>query len=298
MRLNPPTTGLASAIIFLCASAWGIYWIPLRMIDETGVTGGWSVVALNAPAALVLGALALWGWRQHRGHIGASVLIGLASGLALSFYALGLVHSSVVRVTLLFYLTPVWATLIGIVWLGERATWRRWAAIAAGLMGLVLLLSGGGSTPLNIADALALLSGMLWAVAASLIMSHPKTPIPGMTAFQFAVTAIAALAIDAAIWGAPTPSVAAFVEAAPVAVTLSVLAFVPAVALIFWAQKFLFPGRAGLLMMSEVLVAVLTASLLIPEETMSPPQWIGAALVIGACLLEVLGTPAEDTAPA
>jgi len=67
---------------------------------------------------------------------------------------------------------------------------------------------------------------------------------------------------------------------------------------LFWVQKFLFPGRVGLLMMSEVLTAVLTASLFLPEERLSAIEWAGAVLIIGACLFEVFLTPHERPEPA
>jgi len=38
-------------------------------------------------------------------------------------------------------------------------------------------------------------------------------------------------------------------------------------------------------MMSEALVAVLSASWLLPEEMLSPQQWIGGAIVLAACLI-------------
>ena len=216
------------------------------------------------------------------------------TGAGMAFYASGLIYSSVVRATLLFYLTPVWATLIGMIWLGERATWVRWVAIAMGLLGLLMLVSGGsGSVPLNIGDFFALLSGIFWAIGAALIMRFKGVPLPGMVMVQFAVTAGLAVLVSAFVIGAPKPELDALSNALPFSVVVSLLAFLPAVGTIFWAQKFLFPGRAGLLMMSEVLVAVISASLFIPEEAMSAVEWAGAVLIICACLVEVLGTPKE-----
>jgi len=54
----------------------------------------------------------------------------------LALFTIGLVLSSVVRVTLLFYLAPIWSTLIGSYWLKEEVTRGRWIAIAIGLLGL------------------------------------------------------------------------------------------------------------------------------------------------------------------
>lgn len=291
MQISPPSAALASITVFLSASLWGLYWIPLRHLDDLGVQGGWAVAALNLPAAMVLLPVVAWQWGRHHPHVRASLMIGLMTGLGLAFYASGLIYSSVVRATLLFYLTPVWATLIGIVWLGERASWSRWAAIAAGLAGLLLLVSGGGPMPLNIGDFFAILSGVCWAIGASLVMRHADVPVPGMIMVMFLVTTVVAIMLGGFAGAVLVPRPDQIVAALPVGTGISIIAFLPAVWAIFWAQKYLFPGRAGLLMMSEVLTAVISASLLLPEEQMSATEWVGASLIIGACLIEVLITP-------
>ncbi|MEM7060754.1 MAG: DMT family transporter [Pseudomonadota bacterium] len=293
MRLTAPSTGFASLTVFVSASLWGLYWIPLRYLEDLGVAPGWAIVLTTAPAALVLGVIALWQWPRTRPHLRHALLIGALTGTGLALYGLGLIYSSVVRATLLFYLMPVWGTLIGMAWLGERANWRRWAAIAAGLVGLALLMSGGGSVPLNVGDLFGLLSGIFWSTGAAAIMRFDKVPVPGMTALQFAMTALVAIGVGAMVGTEAFPTVEILTTALPVGTAVAVLGFIPAVVVLFWAQKFLFPGRVGLLMMTEVITAVLTASIFLPEETMSSIQWAGAALVVGACLLEVMGSEAE-----
>lgn len=290
MDLTSPSSRFASATVFVSATVWGLYWIPLRYLDDLGIAPGWAIALTTAPAALVLGAVALWQWSKTRDHLRHALVIGVLTGTGLAFYGLGLLHSSVVRATLLFYLMPVWGTLIGLVWLGERATWQRWSAIAAGLIGLALLMSGGGAVPLNIGDLFGLMSGIFWSAGAAAIMRYDKVPVPGMTALQFAVTATVAVSVGYLLGGESFPDTSSLTAALPVSAAVAIIGFIPAVVVLFWAQKFLFPGRVGLLMMSEVITAVITASLLLPEETMSSIQWSGAALVIGACLLEVLGT--------
>jgi len=79
--------------------------------------------------------------------------IGVFTGFGLELYASGLIYSSVVRASLLFYLTPVWTTMNEMIWLGERGNWQRWA---------VLLVSGGGSVPLNVGDVFAFFSSVFW----------------------------------------------------------------------------------------------------------------------------------------
>lgn len=291
MRFNPPSQGFASSVVFFSAALWGLYWIPLRYLEDKGIGGGWAVALLNLPAGIALLLLVLVSWDRHRPHLGRALAIGILTGLGLALYASGLIYSSVVRATLLFYLTPVWATLIGLFWLGERASWQRWAAIGVGLGGLLLLVSGGGSIPLNVGDLFALLSGVFWAMGAAMIKRYSDVPLAGMTMFQFLITGLAAVVLIHAAGIAEVPRLELFTATLPVASLISLFAFLPAVIFLFWAQKFLFPGRVGLLMMSEVLTAVLTASLLLPEERLSAVEWAGAALIVGACLIEVLFIP-------
>ncbi len=61
---------------------------------------------------------------------------------------------------------------------------------------------------------------------------------------------------------------------------------------IFHFIGMLSPGRSGLLMMTEVVVAVFSAAILIPEEALSFWEWIGAAMIIGAGVIEVTGAEA------
>ena len=280
-----------SLAIFVAASVWGIYWLPLRWMESQGLEGAWAVAFFNL---LPVPVLAVWIWRrQSPGLWRVALLVGLLSGSGMGCYALGLVYSTVVRATMLFYLTPVWGTLLGLLWLGERVEWSRWTAIALGLAGLALLLSGGDGAglPLNAGDGLALLSGLLWAGAATVIRANPAGPVAAMTMCQFLFAGLTALAFALlALENPAAPAAGAFGASLPIALVGSIGMIMPSVLAIFWAQRRVYPGRGGLLMMSEVVVAVLSATLLLPEEIMAPLQWVGAAMIVGACLVEVLGT--------
>jgi drug/metabolite transporter (DMT)-like permease len=49
-----------------------------------------------------------------------TIFAAVMIGLAFSLYANGLVETTVVRATLLYYLALFWSTLIGVLWLSER----------------------------------------------------------------------------------------------------------------------------------------------------------------------------------
>ncbi|WP_271270426.1 DMT family transporter [Aliamphritea hakodatensis] len=305
MLIRSPGAGLASAVVFFSAALWGIYWIPLRFLEEQGISGTLAVAVLNMPAILPLLLLVGLQLRAHRGYLGRMLLIGIFTGMAIALYSSGVIYSSVVRATLLFYLTPVWATLIEIVWFKEKAGWPRWLAAVAGLVGMALLLSGEGSAAFNIGDVFGFFSGVCWAFGAAMIKRYDSVPLPGMLLSQFCFTVAGALLLgliagagySSADYGSESGvSAEQILAVLPQTSVIAIGIILPAVLAIFWAQKFLLPGRVGLLMMSEVIVAVASASLLLPEEHMSLIAWCGAGLIISACVLEVLSVPDSDPA--
>ena len=77
------------------------------------------------------------------------------------------------------------------------------------------------------------------------------------------------------------------VQSLPITLGASVFILLPSTLLLMIISQVLYPGRVGVLMMSEVLVAIVSASLLGPEERMSLVQWGGAAAIIIAALFEV-----------
>lgn len=297
MNLHSPSANFASMSVLIGAAIWGVYWIPLRYLEDMGISGAWPVALLNVAPILVFAGWSLSNWQKHKVHFQAAFVIGLLTGLAFALYGLGLIYTSVMRATLLYYLTPIWATLIGIFWLGERATWQRTIAIVGGLFGLSILVSGGSATDLNVGDLFAFMSGVLWAFGAAMIKRLPTVPIPTMAGLQSFFVATGAIAFGYMAGNQSMLTMAQIEASIGVAVGVSVLMIVPSALLLIWAQKFLSPGRVGLLMMSEVLVAAFTASWLLPGERMNAWEWLGAVLIVGACLIEILFTPLEQAHP-
>ena len=44
----------------LSAGAWGIYWLPQRILEEGGLTGGWGTIAQMLIGVLVLLPFSIW----------------------------------------------------------------------------------------------------------------------------------------------------------------------------------------------------------------------------------------------
>ena len=100
--------------------------------------------------------------------------------------------------------------------------------------------------------------------------------------------ALAALLMMAAGTGVSVPALpSAGVIAGLLAYSLLGLALV--IVTWQWSVTRLEAGRSGVIAIAELLVAMLTATL-IGDETMLPREWLGAALIVAAAVLEATDT--------
>lgn len=281
------THTLASLTLVGATSVWGLYWVPLYYLEAQGMHGMMAMVSLNLAPAIVM-LIAAFGFGAKQPQAKQALYVGAIAGLGFGLYSAGIVYGSVVRATLLFYLTPIWSTLISMAVLSERVGWQRWLGIAVGLSGVALLVGAGDQNEFTLGDAFALASGLAWAIAAVLIKRSPELPLRAMTGAQFLSIAVLGLGIGA-VMGVEWPDIGIVTRTLPIASAVSLLVFIPSAFAIFWAQKHVFPGRAGLLMMSEVVVAVISASIFLPEERLGALQWIGAAMIVGTFFIETTG---------
>lgn len=276
--------------IVLGASVWGIYWVPQRAVTGPWIGSGWATVLVNLPAlclALVI-ATVLGAWREAvRPKV---ALAGACFGAGFACYAVALVETSVVRATILFYLTPIWGTLLAIGLLGERTTVHRWIAIALSIPGLALILGlgSGAFTGVGAGEVLGLISGFIWAIGAVIVRGETGLRVPALGLAQYTTT-VGLGAILAFMLGDPAPPAAHGLATLSLGIVLYSCLALAAFYLIFWAMARMSPGRSGLLMTSEVVVAVISAAILLPDEAMGPLEWTGAALIFLAAVIEVRG---------
>ncbi len=288
---------LPTLAVTVGASIWGIYWWPLRYIEQLGMSGLWAVVLASAVPLVILLPLLVYYRKQSREGLVTILIIGLLSGSAVTFYSIGLIQTTVVRATLLFYLTPIWSTLIGISLLDESVKWNRWMAIVLGLAGLYFIVGGSGSEsqPVNIGDWFGLASGICWGIAGVLIKRNPGTGVTIMVCWQHLFAFLIALVCCILLTGfEQMPDVSLWLASAPIIAGYSWFGLVPSLFAIFWASSRLFPGRVGILMMTEVVVAVISAAILLDESVLAL-EWLGVSLIITAGVFEVSGSDKSES---
>ena len=291
MQLIFKSDKILSLIIVVSSCAWGLYWLPLRSIEQSGIVGSWSIVLVNACPLIILVPLIFFNLHKLKKYPKAIFFAGIMIGAAFTFYANGLVQTSVIRATLLFYLSPIWSTIIGIIWLNERLTIARVISIIVALIGLILLLydfRNQETAMLNFGDFSSILSGLFWALGASILKKWSKLPIIPLTVIVYFSTTSLSILLAFMVYKAPIPSLALIGQNFSTAFIWSVIVLLPSFCIIFRISQILFPGRVGILMMSEVAVAVISAKILLPEEQMVILQWIGASAILLAGVVEII----------
>lgn len=288
--MRHPRYLLISFVVFVSAGAWGLYWLPQRLLLDAGMTGGWGTVAQYVISLSVLLPIAVWrvlnGKQIGLRHWACGLLLG--SGAI--FYANSLLVTEVIRALVFFYLTPLWATLIEIVFLNRRFGWPRVGTVALALTGVWVAIGTdvGIPVPIYLGDWFGLLAGFLIAAgAARTEIEQPEGVFPILfivilfglfaTIYQYPI-------LSDAIGDAPTFDVA--VSSLPFLLGLSLLFVLPTTAILFWSPPKIGTGVFGVLILSELVVGVISAALL-TDETFGWPQAVGATLIVFAGVIEV-----------
>ena len=285
------TSNLRASVAVACSAfIWGCWWIPLREIDGNGLKGDWTSVAVLAIGGLCLTPFVL---RNPSRLLRAGAMVwgaGLFLGAMFSTYQHGLIAGDVVRVTLLFYLAPVWGTLLGIFLLGERFSWQRVAVILLGFGGATAVLEFKGGVPLphGLGEWMGLASGLAFAIGATFARK-----VEGDFELEKTWLSLVCGAALSTLFGLVNPlysppSASQILDALPFAFAVVVVVLIPITWTMVWGAQRLDPGRISLLFMLEVVAAAVTSTLL-AGEPFGAEKMVGILLILTAGALEALG---------
>ena len=270
-------------------AVWGLFWIPLRALEEAGINGLWITVVYFLIPTICLIPVVILRW-QHVKEGGVSLQITtMLSGGALLLYSTSIVYPDVVRAILLFYLTPIWATILARIFLGDLITPSRVIAMVLAIIGMLTIFGLGARFPIpqNIGDWLGIGSGFLWAVAMVRIRKSESHSAIELTAGFFQWSLI--FSSGAAFLLAPSqmPDIEQILPALPLLLIFTALLVLPGTYASLLGPKYLSPGIVGLLLMTEIIVGAISVALL-AGEPFGIRELIGVLLIAGASMLEPL----------
>lgn len=208
---------------------------------------------------------------------GIHLLRGICMGVAsiLGFYAIA--HMELVTVTVIFFMVPIFATILAMLINGEKAGPRRLAAVAVSFLGVLLVLRPGYE-PITIATIAAVLSSLL--ISFAFVLSRRVVladgPLSGILS-SAVITTLVSLPVAIPVWKLPdTATLWAIVLVLVITGSLRLLAdiqayrFGEASALApFTYLRLIFIGAAAYFMFNEL-----------------PDTWalLGSAIIIAAAL--------------
>jgi drug/metabolite transporter (DMT)-like permease len=274
---------------------WGTLWIPLRQLHEAGWSGPLATTAgFLLPLVLLLPA-ALARWRRIVGGGWILLVVGFCLASSIALYAEGLVRGQVARVILLFYLTPVWSTLLARLLLGEPIRRRRVATLVLGLAGMVVIFGVGARIPMptTAAEWMGLTAGVVWALAMVYLNRTASRPSFDRVFVQFVFLGPVFFLLTLIPGGGASSSLEtrALLDSAPWLVAFALVWMLPVIWLTVFGASRLDPGRVAICLMLEIVVGLTTAALL-TDEPFGSRELVGAILIMGASAAEIATTRA------
>ena len=288
--MKPRQDILPSIVCAFGAALWGLYWIPVRGIESVGVGALWTGPVifgasslLFAPYILARTRVFIVSWREI-------LLPGLLAGSAFALYIAAISFTDVVRAILLFYMSPLWSTLLGVLILKERLTINRVVGLVLAFAGLyiVLVVESGLPIPRNTGDWFALISGACWSVASVKLFQGGTRLVAEKVAVFVLFALILSLGLifvfQGRLDGAPE---LALLSEAWYWIVLVALAMAPICYMTLWPASILSPGRVGMLLLGEVIVGVASAAILL-DEPFGIREILGTLLIVSAGVVEVI----------
>lgn len=276
----------ANLVLLLAAAIWGGGFVAQSTAMQS--IGPFWFIGLRFAVATIVVLPFVWLEKRKspkaisRRQKGIFLLVGLALFGGAATQQIGILTTTVTNSSFITGLYVIFVPLISVVFLRRSPHWIVWPAAIMALTG-IFLLSGGALSRLTGGDLMTIVCAVFWAIQitlAGVAVTETGRPL-ALSAAQFAVTAVAGLAIAAvaepisfqlifdAIW-----------EILYVGIFSSGLAF----ALQLVGQRYTTASQAAIFLSSEALFGASLGALLL-GETIPPIGYAGCLLMFVAMLL-------------
>jgi drug/metabolite transporter (DMT)-like permease len=266
------------------ACFWGVVWYPYRLLQEAGMSGSLSSFLSYAFALILAGAVFFKSWQGLRAHAKTILLLGLAAGWTNLGYVLAVIDGQVMRVLLLFYLSPLWTLILARFWLKEQVGVKKVVAVAIALVGAMVMLYHPGTDASFLSsrsDWLALSAGIGFAFANAVTKRSEKLSVVEKSFAVWLGVVIVAL-ISMPVFGGslrvPAISLLSWLSLGLVSVFLLI-----GTVLVQYGITRMSVTSASVIFLFELVVAAFS-SYYLANEVMTMQEVIGGVMITGAAL--------------
>jgi drug/metabolite transporter (DMT)-like permease len=212
--------------------------------------------------------------------------LSMAAGLTNLAFLVALIDGEVMRVMLLFYLSPLWTLVLARWWLNEHVSKKSVRLIMLAMLGMVLMLWNteiGFFWPQGVGDGLAILAGLAFASHNVLSRRLASTPMLIKNTAVFGGVVVLAISV-LIVLPQPAPTLG-YMDWFFVAIIGALIVVSMTVAVLYGLANM--PAfRAAVLMLFELVIAALSAWWL-TDERLSSLEWVGGGLILLAGYLLV-----------
>ncbi len=291
---SKPSQGVYPVLaLLLAATLWGVIWYPLRLLQDAGLAGIWSTLIMYFSATLVGVVIVFRHLHEFLRRPWLLLLIALANGWANVAFILAVIDGHVVRVLLLFYLSPVWTVILGSLVLGERLTRFSLITLVVAMAGAAFMLWDpeiGSLWPRDTTDWLAISAGLAFAFSNVFVRMADDIRVRTKTlATWVGVTLTAGLLI--VITASPVPAVTG--EVLAWAILLGIVFTVVMTLAVQYGVTHMPVQRSAIILLFELVAGAVSAQLL-TDELVLPREWLGGVLIIMAAYI---AATRQTTAP-
>jgi drug/metabolite transporter (DMT)-like permease len=288
-KIHGNKNALAIFGLLFGACFWGTVWYFYRVLEAAGVSGIASSFYSYVIAAILACLMFAKHWRGMFALPKSMIWLGLIAGWTNLSYVLAVLDGQVMRVILLFYLSPLWTLILAHFWLHERTNLRGLLAIVIALLGASIMLydttghSGWLPIPRTQSDWYALSSGMGFALTNVITRKSAYLSIRAKSfAVWLGVVAVSLLCLP--LFGETLPSPNVLTTSNWLALLLISIVLVFGTWLVQYGVTQIEANRASVIFLFELVVAAF-ASYYLAHEVMSMNEWIGGSLIIAAALI-------------
>ncbi len=279
------------------AFIWGIIWYPYRLLAEQGVDGLLAGLLTYGTALIIAVLFGYRFWSTSRPLPHGMWPLAIAAGWTNVAYILAILSGEVVRVMLLFYLSPIWTLLLAHFWLKEHTNLKGVFAITLALCGAFIMLFNANAAlpwwqqlplPQNSAEWWALSAGI--GFACSNVITRRATHL-SLVHKSFAVW-IGGVLLSTVMLLFLSNKVDFALNITQAITTLTViiaLMLISATILVQYGVTRIPATRAAVIFLFELVVAAVAAYYLV-GEALRWNEWLGGAFIMLASVLSVTRT--------
>jgi drug/metabolite transporter (DMT)-like permease len=275
------------------AICWGVVWFPYRLLNEAGINGIASSFYTYGIALLLASVYILKKWR-HLFKLPLSIFwLCLVAGWTNIAYVLAVIDGEVIRVMLLFYLSPIWTLILSHFWLKERTNRRGLGIIMIALIGAFIMLTEIHQQrsnflsylplPQNHAEWIALSAGIGFSFTNVITRKSSHLSI-ATKSFAVWIGVFFTSVIMTVLLKQPLPMPQVFSMFDWLLLIIIALMLISATIFVQYGVTKITATRASVIFLFELVVAAVAAYYL-AGEVMQWNEWLGGALIILASLL-------------